>query len=266
MSLTDRFPHTSLCSGDAAEFADLSSVQDLIEGFLRSSLPLIVPNLLGIRPGKKRNEKAIAADLCKDLNTEASNQLFYFFPEAPQNDSVTRTLDMEVYPRPAVVVAGRIFGGRDCLYGIEAKLLPAPHTSMEDRSREYVVGRWESKDLPHKSKKGGIERFKELHHGPHLDRAAMIGFVRSHNFNHWHSKVNLWIDELIATPIPSHDAIWRNQDRLTDTTPPGPTVAEYHSNHVRADHRMIDLTHFWLDLTDQAAPKPEADKTSEKES
>lgn len=227
----------------------------LDRGIPAQQSPEIVPNLHGSRPGKKRNEKAVAADLCKNLNTEASNRLFYFFPEAPQNDSVTRTLDMEVDPRPAVVVAGRTFGGRDCLYGIEAKLLPAPDTSKEDRSREYVVGRWDSKGLPHKSKKGGIERFKELHHGPHLDRAAMIGFVRSHTFKHWHSEVNSWIDELIAAPIRSHDAIWENQDRLTVTTPPGQAVAEGHSNHARADGRSISLTHFWLDVTDQAPPK-----------
>ena len=112
MSLADRHPQQTLCSGNARDFANLSEVQSHIEAFLRGSLPIIVPNLHGWKPGKaaRRNEKAIAAELCKDLNTESCNELFYFFPEAPQNEGATRTLDMEVLPRGTLNVTGRSLG------------------------------------------------------------------------------------------------------------------------------------------------------------
>lgn len=251
MPISDHHPRQSLCSGDAAEFGHLSEVQDLIEQFLRSSLPAIVPNLHIRKDGKtgRRNEKAIAADLCKDLNSASAGDLFYFFPEDPQNETVTRTSDMGMYPRSTVNVGGHALGGRDCLYCIEAKLLPTPYTNMEDRSREYVVGRWESKGLAHKSHSGGIERFKEMHHAAELGRAGMFGFVQSEDFNHWHGEVNLWIDDLIAAPIPSHQAKWKAQDHLRKVGSHGSRIDEFHSDHNRSDGTTIQLSHFWLDLT-----------------
>lgn len=269
MSLANRFPHTSLCSGDAAEFADLSSVQDLIEEFLRKTLPEISPELTGWKPGKTapRRENLIASDLCKLLNFTGSGGLFHFQHEDPENESGTRTLDMGTYPTQHLSVSGQAFGPLSRLYGIEAKRLPTPRLLNVDRSREYVVGAWNDRKFEDKVISGGIERFKELHHGKNLDRAGMIGFVQKHDFNHWHTEVNLWIDDLIANPtIQSHHATWANQDRLTSVAVPGLGVAEYHSNHARADGSGISLTHFWLDLTHQVTPKPEPDQTPEKKS
>ena len=251
MSLAEKYPQQSLCSGSPFEFASLSDVQNRIEDFLRTNLPAIASGMKGWTDNKasRLNEKVIASNLCIRLNYAADDELFRFHHEDPQNKAATRTLDMGTYPRPRLTVVGHAMGPLVRLYGIEAKRLPTPNQSGEIRLREYVVGRWESKAIVHKSKSGGIERFKEGMHGEDLDRAAMFGFVQSEGFNHWHSEVNGWIDDLITSPIPSHQARWENQDRLAPYPAPGPRVAELRSDHARANGSAIRLTHFWLDLT-----------------
>jgi hypothetical protein len=247
MPLADQYPSQHQCSGNPNGFT-LEEVRDRIEHFLRTVLPEIVVGLNGWEPNKKgrRNERSIAADLCKDLNF--SSPLFSFHSEDPQDAKAVRTLDMGTYLRTHLQVAGRLLGARDCLYGIEVKRLPPPTSSYEDRTREYVIGRWDEKASKSKPRSGGIERFKECLHGEGLDRSAMIGLVQSEGFRHWHGAINGWIDELITAPIDSHVARWELRDRLVAAPAPHARIAEFRSEHSRSDSTTIRLTHFWLDL------------------
>lgn len=250
MSLATAQPFQHSCSGDAAAFGSLSEVVDRIEDFLRQTLPAILGKLSGRTNGRRRNEKIMAADLSKELNFAATDELFYFHSEDPENESATRTLDYGTYPNARLRVQGWMPNAKERLYGIEAKRLPTHSTPMEgrEREREYVVGDWEGRHSPAKNLKGGIERFKEGVHGEGLDRAGMVAFIQREDSNHWLQKVNEWIHDLILNPLPSHKAKWEEQDKLIPCPAPGQGVTEFGSTHARANGSLLGLRHFWLDL------------------
>jgi len=251
MSLANSHPFQHSCSGDAGAFGSLSEVVDRIEGFLRQILPTILGRLSGWTDGKRRNEKIMAADLGKELNFAATDELFNFYPEDPETESAIRALDYGTYPTAHLRVQGWTPNAKERLYGIEAKRLPTHSTPMDGRAREreYVVGDWETRNSPDKNLKGGIERFKEGVHGESLDRAGMIAFIQREVSKHWLKKVNEWIHELILTPLLSHKAKWEEQDKLIHSSEPRSGVTEFTSSHQRADESTISLRHFWLDLT-----------------
>lgn len=254
MSLADSYPSQSWCSGNAVDFGSLGEVVDRIEAFLRRALPRIIGNLRGWENGSRRNEKRMAGDLSIDLNHAATNEVFSFIQEDPENESATRTLDSGIYPKANLLVQGGALGSRTRLYGIEAKRLPTHEGNtidLAEREREYVVGDWAQRLNPKKRLSGGIERMKERLHAADLDRAGMIAFVQRENHSYWHGKVNEWIEELIVNPLPSHHALWATQDRLTNLPSPGAGVSEFESTHERSDGTDLHLNHFWLELTAQ---------------
>lgn len=250
MSLATTYASQQSCSGNASVFGSFSEVVDRIEDFLRQTLPAILGKLSGWEEGKRRNEKNMASDLSKVLNYAATDELFYFHSEDPENESATRTLDYGTYPSAHLRVQGWTPNAMERLYGVEAKRLPTHSTPMEglEREREYVVGDWAARSSPDKRLKGGIERFKEGLHGKDLSRAGMIGFVQRENFSYWESKVNEWIADLISNPVPSHRSKWEVQDQLIPCKSPGLKVHEGHSLHARQDLSPISITHFWLDV------------------
>jgi len=250
MSLAAAHPFQHSCSGDAAAFGSLSEVVDRIEDFLRQTLPAILGKLSGWTKGKRRNEKIMAADLSKELNFAATDEVFYFHPEDPENESATRTLDYGTYPTAHLKVQGWTPDAKERLYAMEAKRLPTHSTPMEalDREREYVVGDYEARLSPDKNLKGGMERFKEGVHGEGLDRVGMVAFVQREDHQHWHAKVNEWVEELVQNPIPRHQAKWEEQDKLILCPAPGLGVTEFTSTHVRSNGTPIELRHFWLEL------------------
>jgi|JI6StandDraft_1071083.scaffolds.fasta_scaffold174851_2 hypothetical protein len=253
MSLATTYDIHHSCQGDASDFASLHEVVDRIEAFLRQTLPRIIKEVKGWTPCKKkrRNEKIMAADLSKELNFAATNEVFYFHPEDPENESATRTIDWGLYPNGRLLVQGHSPGAKERLYAIEAKRLPTNEGSIDGREREYVVGDWHGRNLANKNLKGGIERLKEGVHGEGLEQAGMVAFVQRKTASHWLGKVNEWISELVTNPLKSHTANWDVQDQLTEQAPPGAGITEYKSTHNRSDGSAIHLTHFWLDLTAQ---------------
>jgi len=250
MSLAAAHPFQHSCSGDAAAFGSFSEVVDRIEEFLRQTLPVIISKLSGWAKGKRHNEKFMAADLSKELNFAATDELFYFHSEDPENESATRTLDYGTYPTAHLKVQGWTPNAKKRLYGMEAKRLPTHSSTIEqaDREREYVVGDWAQRKNPKKRISGGIERVKECLHAEDLKRAGMIAFVQREDHVHWHTKVNDWVEELVQTPIPSHQARWEEQDKLSLCSVLGPRVTEFSSMHMRSNGSQIQLRHFWLEL------------------
>jgi hypothetical protein len=90
----------------------------------------------------------------------------------------------------------------------------------------------------------GIARFKNEGHGKKDDIAVMLGYVQEYDFDHWHSKVNSWIDDLI--PDTDQNPRWENQDKLTAVNISD--IAEYTSKHSRIQKKPIKLHHFWINL------------------
>lgn len=253
MALTDTFNPDASCSGITARFGELSEVVDRIEEFLRITLPQLVTVISPTRQGtaKPRNEKDLCAELGKRLNFASSSELFSFYPEDPENESCSRTLDYGVYQRIQLLVGSRLLGATDRLYGIEAKRLPT-HTSPIDqpeREREYVVGHWKFHASPNKRISGGIERFKEGLHGADLEHVGMIAFVQYHDSRHWFSEINHWISDLVRIQrLKSHRANWTHSDLLWGKSQRCPRFAEYHSIHERYNRTPVRIAHFWLSL------------------
>lgn len=252
MALTDTVNSEASCSGIAAKFGELPEVVDRIEEFLRNILPHFVAAISPTRQGsaKPRNEKDLCAELGKRLNFASSSELFSFYPEDPENESCSRTLDYGTYPRLQLLVGSRLLGATDRLYGIEAKRLPT-HTSpinLPEREREYVVGHWNFRSSSNKRISGGIERFKEGLHGADLERVGMIAFVQKHDSRHWLAEVNRWIADLIQPPLKSHRSQWRNSDLVEVVTKEQSRVTELRSIHERRLLPPIRIAHFWLSL------------------
>src|ERR1035437_7133140 len=209
------------CSGVAGDsFQNLEQIQDRIETFLQENLPLCVRYLPGITDGsiKRRGEKELAVSLCKRLKALADDKhiLFTFFNEDPDIERKSRTDDMSVLPSVGMAylkVGAHYYDCEDQLYIIEAKRLPAPSRAGQgDRSREYVVSDWDNRNSPNKRRIGGVERFKEGLHGAAFARSAMVAFIQRETPDLWLARVNSWIDELVANPIPCHKARWSKAD------------------------------------------------------
>jgi hypothetical protein len=248
------------CSGVAAEsFQDLDQIQDLIEIFLQENLPLCVRYLPGMSDGsiKRKGEKELAVSLCKRLKALADDKevLFTFFNEDPDIQRKSRTDDMSVLPSVGMAflkVGAHYYDCADQLYIIEAKRLPAPSRAGQgDRSREYVVSDWDSRNSPKKSRIGGIERFKEGLHGGAFVRSAMVAFIQRETPDLWLAKVNSWIDELVVNPIPCHKARWSKDDLLLRVESQSAVngLSEFWSKHLRSSGASyITLRHYWLML------------------
>jgi hypothetical protein len=120
---------------------------------------------------------------------------------------------------------------------IEAKRLPTPIQNNRDE-REYVVIGNEKKG------KGGIERFKENKHAPHLPYSIMIAYIQNNTYDFWLKEINKWITELSA-----NDSFW-NKDELLE--PISNCNNRFLSKHQRREKRRfiesIELRHFWITL------------------
>ena len=254
MPLSEEEISTS-CSGIADEsFEDLNQIQDRIEAFLREVLPLCIEHLPGFADGAmaQKNEVVLVTSLCKWLQGFAQDRevLFAFFHEDPDAGGGNRTDDMSVTPAVGTAflkVGPHYYSCEEQLYIIEAKRLPPPTgITQGDRSREYVVGNWQARDLDHKQCSGGIERFKEGRHGSAFRRSGMIAFVQSGTFDMWLATINSWVDDLVNNALPSHTATWVAEDCLTVVLTGVASLAEFTSNHGRATGAPIALRHFWL--------------------
>ena len=116
-------------------------------------------------------------------------------------------------------------------FTIEAKVLPPDRKSRE---KEYVEGNY-----------GGIERYKRGHHGKGLPQSAIVGYVQKKNCQHWHQKINKWINELIQTNK-AIDITWNKKDLLTHLSD-FYKVQKYVSENKRENDSIL-LSHYLMDL------------------
>jgi hypothetical protein len=130
-----------------------------------------------------------------------------------------------------------------CICFIEAKRFPTPEYNGSQET-EYVC-------YKNATKQGGIERFKTGKHGgkEKFPFSIMIGYIQQENPNHWHKKVNEWIEEQINENS-NKNISWFNEDLLSieDGFLSNSKLTKYKSIHSRINLEKIKLIHYWIDL------------------
>ena len=188
------------------------------------------------------SETILTSTLCAHLNTAARFSEAWshiqFLPEEPDETRRGRKIDLAPKPLGAVIfIEGRRHTQFDKLFPIECKRLPTPKGNGRDEW-EYVITRQRST--------GGIQRFKEGHHGATHTFGGMIGYIQDDSHEHWLTQVNGWISELSKQA----GSDWSEREHLSLTANDGhKRLSCYRSNHRRivvdAD---IELRHSWLTM------------------
>tara|TARA_R110002020_G_scaffold425240_3_gene634683 strand:+ start:1706 stop:2380 length:675 start_codon:yes stop_codon:yes gene_type:complete len=114
------------------------------------------------------------------------------------------------------------------IYSVESKRLPSPD---KNREKEYVIG---------DKNNGGIERYKTEKHGKSLSECGLLGFVEDKDFNHWHTTINGWIDELSKLPKTN----WKSNEMLSEAN--GNTDYCILKSIAHRALSEVSLTHLWV--------------------
>jgi len=180
-----------------------------------------------------------------DVRAREFCPMIHFHTEAPQRGQ--SRADIGVMGTDASTLVGaRPYSIYEPFMLIECKRLPAP---TSDREREYVAGTHRSSSRP----TGGIQRFKLGNHGADVETSAIVGYVEMQTADHWHSAINQWIADLIASSGAT-EAMWSDHDKLRELlTDPRSSVSSCVSVHRRVATcctNSIRLHHFWVDVTD----------------
>ena len=187
-------------------------------------------------------ETALTSQLCAHLNSAARHStgwdFLQFRIEEPDEQNKGRKIDLVPAPCAATVwIEGRRHTDFDTILPIECKRLPTPIGKDRDE-REYVINRQAST--------GGIQRFKEGHHGAAHALAAMIAYVQKETTMFWSKHVAKWIKELVEAGEPG----WGTGDFLRlEQNNEEQGMAVYRSLHARDnDLGEIELRHLWLQM------------------
>lgn len=203
----------------------------------------------------KTAEAALTSQFCNHLNSASRRSgwdFIQFRTEVPDEEKASRAIDLSVSPCNAVIeVSGRTVTDLDMLLPIECKRLPTPKDKDREET-EYVY--------TEKSTTGGIQRFKDGHHGSRHTLAAMIGFVQEPATPSWLSKVISWVDDRALAKTPG----WSSFDRLQAIGVSNKPVSRYKSYHDRQGGLdPIEIRHYWLDLTQAKATDTTPPKLAE---
>jgi len=187
-------------------------------------------------------ETVLTSQLCTHLITAARLSAGWdslqFRVEEPDEKEKGRKIDLVAAPCGTTIwIDGRRHTDFDTLIPIECKRLPTPKGKKRDE-REYVFNQHAST--------GGIQRFKEGHHGAAHSLAGMIGYIQENTAKHWHKCVTKWIDALSDRAEPG----WTFEDHLQiENDDEDLALAVFSSNHERAGTLpQIELRHLWLQM------------------
>ncbi|MBW8016857.1 MAG: hypothetical protein FVQ82_11770 [Planctomycetes bacterium] len=188
------------------------------------------------RPNEQ-SENKLNLQLCKFLNSHASNDLPMIRFNHEEYQTGRRQADMSASPAKSIFLEAKPYTIYDPVLVIECKRLPAHSSSPE---KEYVTS-----PTPEKIS-GGIQRFKLGLHGAKLDLAVIIGYVQDHSARYWHKKIDGWILELVSNQI-GDGCSWTVNETLKplkeDKTK---GVANCCSLHHRTYGNKIELHHLWI--------------------
>ncbi len=191
-----------------------------------------------------KNEKGLTQKLIYMLTIHAVRNFYPFYfdkeymenPErgdSPQVDIATISTDEE-----GIAIGAKISDG-ESFFSMEAKRLA---NLGVNRQKEYLIGRYEKEKYV---SCGGVERFKQGIHGSKLNYGAIIGYIQENDFEHWHGKLNRWIDELIIKKIFS-PVTWTISDKL-EKEYIRLNTAKFVSENSRQKGSIV-LFHFWVKL------------------
>jgi hypothetical protein len=197
------------------------------------------------RPDRKReaSETVLSSQLCAHLNSAVRRSKGWDFLQfrAEEPDESTKGRKTDLVPAPCdttVWVEGRRHTDFDPLLPIECKRLPTPNDKKRDE-REYVYSRFASI--------GGIQRFKEGHHGAIHKLGAMIAYVQEETCAFWDIRIVEWINGLIG----AGQSGWTAKDLLRmEQFDSVRMLAVLSSSHMRAKNLPeIELRHLWVQMT-----------------
>jgi hypothetical protein len=178
-------------------------------------------------------EPALNAQLCKYLNSQASNKLPVVQFHHEEQQSGRRYVDISAARYPDIY---------DPFLVLEGKRLPAPERRRE---REYLFDNSDKLG-------GGVQRFKLGLHGASLEMAAMVGYVQNGTLPSWLKKINKWIGEAAKQGSSSGHCTWERSDFLKETdSNPGARTVRHESSHSRSGEvkgKQIRLVHIWVDM------------------
>ncbi len=187
-------------------------------------------------------ETVLTSQLCAHLNFTARHSvgwdLLQFRVEETDERRKGRKIDLVAAPcGAAIYIDGRRHTVYDFLMPIECKRLPTPKGKSRDE-REYVFNRYATT--------GGIQRFKDGHHGEAHSLAGMIGYVQEHTAKHWLECITAWIANLSDQP----ELVWTAADQLEMVSDDEELrLAVLRSCHERAGTLPeIELRHLWLQM------------------
>lgn len=188
------------------------------------------------------SETILTSQLCGHLNSAARRSsgwdILQFRTEEPDDENKGRKIDLVPAPCNAKIqVGGRSYTQYDSLIPIECKRLPTPKGKDRDE-REYVVSQYSST--------GGIQRFKEGHHGANHTIGAMIGYVQSENGDFWNKKVKEWVEGLIKDKQKG----WAIEDFLRpENHDQAIKLSTFSSRHKREKSLPeMELRHLWIEM------------------
>ncbi len=230
----------------ATQIGSLGNTVQVQATFLYELLNFISKELPNWRDRADRNEETaetmLTAQLCAHL-TGASRRakgwdILQFRAEVPDQEHKARRIDLVPSACDCTIyVDGRRCTEFDTLLPIECKRLPTPKEKKREEC-EYVV--------THHSTTGGIQRFKEGHHGSRHRLGAMIAYIQKGTAAAWHDQITTWIEELANAGKPG----WSSKDFLAlVSTNPESRISTYRSINERTyPLPEIELHHLWLEM------------------
>lgn len=236
MLATELNPAASGHFGDDVQLPDTARLELL--GFIASELPRWRDH-----PDRKpvTAETDLTDQLCDHLNSAARHSAGWrrlqFRTEVSDEAGKGRKIDLAPKPCGATItIEGRRHTQFDSLLPIECKRLPIPKGKDRDE-REYVISRYSST--------GGIQRFKDGHHGSAHRLAGMIAYIQKGAVQEWHHQVSQWIAELQAGP----QSGWSEYEDLQPVPDADEAVGQFHSNHSRQlGLSNISIRHLWIQM------------------
>jgi len=204
-----------------------SGYVDKLIAFLEEYLPTFSSET-GVKAS--RNENDLTEELYKHLTRKCKfNAENKEYPYAFQPEKSQKKINEKGHSKRIDIAArlNTLDVNMEVIYCIEAKKLPTDKVGGK-REKEYVLGNG-----------GGIERFKSDRHGLNdygnlLERNGIIAYVVENTFEHWQGQINQWITE--------------DSERLTLEYFSG--IAKLHSVHQRVSGSKLQLTHFWVGISE----------------
>ena len=233
---------TSGSSGKLDGLGEHTSIAAVVN-FVENCLPEFADRY---KKSSIENEEGLNQILCMLLNAYARENSYPFafqsdYREEPESGNSFKP-DFGAIPSSisGAIIESAYYPFDKSFFSLEAKRL---YNTSGQREKEYLIGRKENGKY---IDCGGVERFKKGIHGRELHHCGMIGYVQKNDFEYWHRKINLWVDELIASNNNS-TVQWTDKDKLIKKSVCS-TTAKYISNNSRGNGNNITLYHLWVNF------------------